>query len=83
MCYISHHYLKFHEDERLVEEDGGQGSAYIVLMPQSLDFAAISLDAPICAGSYIPYKYWRIPRAWSWASSYSLFYFNDNPGPWL
>ena len=55
----------------------------MVLMPQSLDFTAVSLDAPICVGSYVPYKYWRIPRAWSWASSYSLFYFNDNPGPWL
>ena len=65
-----------------MEEDRGEGSAYMVLMPLSLDFTAVSLDAPICVDSYVPYKYWRIPRAWSWASSYSL-YFNDNPGPWL
>ena len=68
-----------------MEEDGGEDSAYMVLIPQSLDFTAVSLDAAIscaavsldaaisCAGSYVPYKYWRTPRDWSWASSYSLF----------
>lgn len=35
-----------------MEEDGGQGSAYIVLMPQSLGFAAISLGQSVLVHMY-------------------------------